>query len=118
MRSYSLRGSFEQPLHHASLVVFQQGEVEAVLVRAAAAAPAFVYRLHLHQRAMGVVEYHKTLRPARDKEGERMLYHAVLYFSSAVYVATMACLKSTLFLSDSLQNTTSCCILGSLESFR
>ncbi len=68
MRSYSLWGSFEQPLHHASLVVFQQGEVEAVLVWAAAAAPAFLYRLHLHQRAMGVVEYHKTLRPARDKE--------------------------------------------------
>lgn len=65
---YSLRGSFEQPLHHASLVVFQQGEVEAVLV-GAAAAPAFIYRLHLHQRAMGVIEHHETLRTG--KEGEK-----------------------------------------------
>ena len=60
IRKHSLGGSLEEPLHHASLVVFQQGEVEAVLV-GTAAAPAFIYRLHLHQRAMGVVEYHKTV---------------------------------------------------------
>lgn len=63
--NYSLRGSFDEPLHHASLVVFQQREVEAVLA-GASAAPAFFYRLHLHQRAMGVVQHHKTLRAVRD----------------------------------------------------
>lgn len=59
---YSLRWRFEQLLHRASLVVFQQREVEAVLVRAAAPATgALIQGLGLHQRAVGVVEDDKTL---------------------------------------------------------
>lgn len=54
-------------------MVFQQGEVEAVLV-GDAAAPAFIYWLHLHQRAMGVVEYHETLRAAQEKERELAVF--------------------------------------------
>lgn len=52
--SHSLRGGFEQLLHHASLVVLQQCEAEAVLTGP-------IHRLHLHQRAVGVVQDHKTL---------------------------------------------------------
>ena len=63
----SLGGRFEEPLHQAPLVVFQQGEIEAVVV-GAAAAPAFVHRLQLHQRAVGVVENHKTLPTAKEEE--------------------------------------------------
>lgn len=55
----SLRWRFEQLLHRASLVVFQQREVEAALVRAATC--ALIQGLGLHQRAVGVVEDDKTL---------------------------------------------------------
>lgn len=61
MRDHSLRGSFDEPLKQASLVVFQQREIEAVF-EGAPTGPAFLYWLHLHQRAMGMVEHHKTLR--------------------------------------------------------
>lgn len=44
---YSLRRRFEQLLGRAAVVVLQQGEVEAVLVRPAA--DAHVQGLHLHQ---------------------------------------------------------------------
>lgn len=60
-RDHSLRGSFDEPLKQASLVVFQQHEIEAVF-EGAPTGPAFLYWLHLHQRAMGMVEHHKTLR--------------------------------------------------------
>lgn len=71
-RPHSLRGRFDQPLHHASLVVLQQRQVEAVLVGAAAAAAgAVLYRLHLHQGAVGVVLDHEALRAAREKEREK-----------------------------------------------
>lgn len=60
-RDHSLRGSFDEPLKQASLVVFQQREIEAVF-EGAPTGPAFLYWLHLHQRAMGMVEHHKTLR--------------------------------------------------------
>lgn len=74
----SLGGSFEQSLHHAPLMVFQQGEVEAVLV-GAAAAPTFIQGLHLHQRAMGVVENHKALRTVARKRGVSCCFRVNFY---------------------------------------
>lgn len=68
-RVHSLGRSFDQPLHHASLMVFQQREVKAVLV-GASAAPTIFKRLHLHQRAVGMVKYHETLGSVKEKEGE------------------------------------------------
>lgn len=62
---YSLRWCFEQLLHRPPLVVFQQGEVEAVLIRADAAC-AFIQVLHLHQRAVGVVEDDKAFSAGRE----------------------------------------------------
>lgn len=61
IHDHSLRGSFDEPLKQASLVVFQQREIEAVF-EGAPTGPTFLYWLHLHQRAMGMVEHHKTLR--------------------------------------------------------
>lgn len=48
-------------------MVFQQGEVEAVLA-GAADAPAFLDWLHLHQGAMGMVDNHKTLPTVQENE--------------------------------------------------
>lgn len=62
---YSLGLCSEQLLHRSTLVVFQQREVEAVLVRAGAAC-ALIQELDLHQRAVGVVEDDKAFGAGRQ----------------------------------------------------
>lgn len=53
-------------------MVFQQGEVEAVLMRDDAAC-AFVQVLDLHQRAVGVVEDYKAFS-AGQETGKDVIY--------------------------------------------
>lgn len=60
-------------------MVLQQGEVEAVLVRADAAC-AFVQVLDLHQGAVGVVEDYKAFSAGRET-GKDVIYSSELSLS-------------------------------------